>query len=133
MSPAKAIAGLTSIIANADHAKFFTGAMPATTAAADSGTLLLEITSLVFAAPSSGTDEATSDLTSADDGVGDAGAGGGTAGHCRIYDSGGTVLWQDDDIGVSLSGSNVELSDITIDAGVTYTVVSWTLRLPEVA
>jgi hypothetical protein len=101
------------------------GAAPANCAAADSGTLLCEIT-----LPSDWMSDAASGAkakTGTWSGTGDAGAGAGTnAGHFRIKSSGGTVHLQGD-VTATGGGGAMTLDSISIASAQTVTVSSFTI------
>jgi len=97
------------------------GAQPASCAAADSGTLLCEITlpSDWMAAASggskskSGTWSATASAT-------------GTAGHYRLKDSAGTTCHEQGSITATSGGGDLELDNTSITSGQTVTISTWT-------
>lgn len=102
--------------------KIWTGAQPANCAAADSGTLLaqLDLPADYMAAAASGakSKSGTWQETSAN--------ATGTAGHWRLYDSGGSTCHAQGSITVTAGGGDLELDDITIDSGQVVTITSWT-------
>lgn len=102
------------------------GAAPANCAAADTGTLLVEMTlpSDWMAAASAGS-KAKSGVWS---GTGLAGAGGGTvAGHFRIKDSAGTVTHMQGTVTISGGGGDMTLDNPNIATGQTVTVNTFTV------
>lgn len=102
--------------------KIKTGSAPANVAAADSGTVLATLTlpSDWMAAASSGSKakSGTWQDTSAD--------AAGTAAHYRLYASDGTTCHQQGTVTVSGGGGDLTLDDVTIEAGQTVTITSWT-------
>lgn len=108
----------------AGYIEIRTGSQPATGDAAATGTLLgtLTCSDPAFGAASSGTATAsaiTSD-TSAD--------ATGTAGWFRAYDSDANAVL-DGDITVTSGGGDLELDDVSIVAGGTIAISSWTVSL----
>lgn len=103
--------------------KIRSGAQPATCATADSGTVLATISLPVdwMAAASSGSkailgtwQDLSADAT-------------GTAGHFRIYDSGGTVCGIQGSITATGGGGDMTLDNTSIAAGQQVTITSFTL------
>ncbi len=99
------------------------GAQPATCATADSGTVLATLNLPVdwMAAASSGSkailgtwQDLSADAT-------------GTAGHFRIYDSGGTVCGIQGSITITAGGGDMTLDNTSIATGQTVTITSFTL------
>lgn len=99
------------------------GAQPATCATADSGTVLatLNLPTDWMAAASSGSkailgtwQDLSADAT-------------GTAGHFRIYDSGGTVCGIQGSITATGGGGDMTLDNTSIASGQTVTITSFTL------
>lgn len=103
--------------------KIFTGSPPAAPASADSGTLLASMTlpSDWMAAASSGSKakSGTWNDTSADN--------AGTAGHFRIYDSGGTTCHIQGTVTATGGGGDMELDNAVIASSQTVTITSFTL------
>ena len=99
------------------------GAQPATCATADSGTVLatLNLPSDWMAAASSGS---KSILGTWQDLSADA---TGTAGHFRIYDSGGTTCGIQGSITATGGGGDMTLDNTSIASGQTVTITSFTL------
>lgn len=99
-----------------------TGAPPADVAAADTGTILVEMTlpSDWMAAASSGAKAMSGTWQDASANA------GGTAGHFRIYSSGGTAHWQGT-VTATGGGGDMTLDNTTISAGQTVTITSCTL------
>lgn len=99
------------------------GAQPATCATADSGTVLatLNLPSDWMAAASSGSKalSGTWQDLSAD--------AAGTAGHFRIYDSGGTVCGIQGSITATAGGGDMTLDNTSIASGQQVTITSFTL------
>lgn len=114
----------------AGHIKIYSGAMPATTLTAPSGTLLSTLTLSVTAFPAS-TDGTTNGLATA---VANAitadpsAANSGTAGYFRAWDSAGVTIIQGD---VGTAAADMILNTTTIVAGAVVTVTSWTVTLPD--
>jgi hypothetical protein len=100
-----------------------TGAQPATCATADSGTVLVEMTLPAdWMAAASGGSKALSGAWS------DASANAtGTAGHYRIYDSGGTVCHVQGTVTATGGGGDMTLDTVSVTATQTVTVTSYTL------
>jgi len=103
--------------------KIRSGAQPATCATADSGTVLATLTLPTdwMAAASSGSkailgtwQDLSADAT-------------GTAGHFRIYDSGGTVCGIQGSITATGGGGDMTLDNTSIASGQTVTITSFTL------
>lgn len=103
--------------------KIRSGAAPATCATADSGTVLatLNLPTDWMAAASSGSkalsgtwQDLTADAT-------------GTAGHFRIYDSGGTVCGIQGTITATAGGGDMTLDNTSIASGQQVTVTTFTL------
>lgn len=100
-----------------------TGAAPATCATADSGTVLAELTlpSDWMAAASSGSKalSGTWQDTSAN--------ATGTAGHFRIYDSGGSTCHLQGTVTVTGGGGDMTVDNTSFASGQSFTVTSFTL------
>ena len=99
------------------------GAAPATCATADSGTVLatLNLPSDWLAAASGGTkalsgtwQDASADAT-------------GTAGHFRVYDSGGTVCHIQGSVTATGGGGDMQLASTSITSGLQIDVTSFTM------
>lgn len=103
--------------------KIRSGAQPATCATADSGTVLATLSLPVdwMAAASSGSKalSGTWQDLSAD--------AAGTAGHFRIYDSGGTVCGIQGSITATGGGGDMTLDNTSIASGQQVTITSFTL------
>ena len=103
--------------------KIRSGAQPATCATADSGTVLatLNLPTDWMAAASSGSKAilGTWQDLSAD--------AAGTAGHFRIYDSGGTVCGIQGSITATAGGGDMTLDNTSIASGQQVTITSFTL------
>lgn len=98
------------------------GAQPANCAAADSGTLLCEITLPAdYMAAASGGSKAKLGTWSG------TAAATGTAGHFRIKDSAGTVCHFQGSITASSGGGDMELDNVSIASSQTVTVSTFTL------
>jgi len=102
------------------------GSLPANCAAADSGTLLCEMTlpSDYMNAASGGTKTKLGTWS----GTGDAGAGAGTnAGHFRIKNTAGTVVHCQGDVTATGGGGAMTLDLVSIASGQVVTVTTFTL------
>jgi len=103
--------------------KIFTGAPPADCSQADSGTVLaiLNLPSDWMAAAVSGQKEmnGTWEDTAAD--------AGGTAGHFRIYDSGGSTCHAQGSITATGGGGDMEVDNTNFAAGQHFQVTSFTI------
>ena len=102
--------------------KIFTGAQPANTAAADSGTLLanfaLPSDYMAAAASGSKSKSGTWQDTSAD--------GTGTAAHWRLYATDGTTCHAQGSVSGTGGGGDLELDNTSIAAGQQVTITTWT-------
>lgn len=105
-----------------------TGAQPASVATAASGTLLGTLTlsdpafgAATVASPAVATANAITSDTSAD--------ASGTAAWFRAYDSNGLGVI-DGDITATGGGGDLELDDVSVVAGGTIAVTSWTVSMP---
>lgn len=100
-----------------------TGAPPANCAAGDTGTVLASpnLPSDWLALASGGTKAkaGTWQDTSAD--------ADGTAGHFRIYDSGGSTCHFQGTVGATGSGADMEVDNVVFATGQTFTVTTFTL------
>lgn len=114
---------LETVIGTSAVLKIFTGSMPANCAAADSGTLLanMSLASDWMNAASSGskTKLGTWSDASAD--------GTGTAGYFRLYASDGTTVGLQGTITATSGGGDMELDNTSIAAGQTVTISVFTL------
>ena len=114
---------IETTIGTAAVLKIFTGAQPANPAAADSGTLLVNMTLpsdwLAAAASGSKAKSGTWQDTSAD--------GTGTAGHFRIYASDGTTCHLQGSVTASGGGGDMELDNTSISATQNVTITAFTL------
>jgi len=104
-----------------------TGAAPATPATADSGTLLATFTfaATAFGAASTGvaTAASISSVTASDS---------GTAGHFRVKNNAGTVIWQGTCGIDTVPGTyNLEFDDPVIVSGGTVAISSLTFTVPQ--
>lgn len=99
------------------------GAVPANCAAADSGTVLAEIT-----LPASWMADAAGGQKTISGTWQDASANNsGTAAHFRIYDSGGSVCHMQGTVTVTAGGGDMEVDSVSFTAGQQFTVTSFTL------
>lgn len=115
-----------STISTAPKLQLRSGAPPANCAAADSGTMLCEITlpSDWMAAASSGSKSKSGTWS----GTGDAGAGAGTdAGHFRIKDSAGTTTHIQGTVTDTGGGGDMTLDNANIASGQAVAVNTFTL------
>lgn len=107
------LAQIESTIGTSPLLRIYTGAAPANTAAAASGTLLVEMAlpSDWLAAPSSGSvaKAGTWEDTSAN--------GTGTAGYYRIYDNAGTTCHIQGTVTATGGGGDIELANTNIASG----------------
>lgn len=113
----------TTALLNGGTIEIRTGSMPATPATAASGTLLgtLTLSATAFGASSGGT--ATANAI-----TGDSSADAtGTAGYFRAKSSGGTAVIDGD---VGTSGAALNLNSVSIVAGGTINITSWTFTVP---
>lgn len=114
---------IESTIGTAPILRIRTGAPPANCAAADSGTVLAEMTlpSDWMAAAASGAKalSGTWQDTSAN--------AAGVADHFRIYDSGGSTCHLQGTVGLTGSGSDLELDNDNIGSGQQVTITAFTL------
>lgn len=107
--------------------RIMSGAAPANCAAADSGTLLCEISlpSDWMAAAAAGSKAKSGTWQ----GTGDAGAGAGTnAGHFRIKDTAGTNTHMQGTVTATGGGGDMTVDNISIASGQTVTVTAFTLN-----
>jgi hypothetical protein len=106
-----------------------TGAQPATTLTADSGTLLstLPMTNPAFGAATSATANGLATATAAAITSDTNAAATGTAGHFRIKNGAATVVSQGN---VGTSGADLNLNTTTINAGDTVAITSLKETLP---
>jgi hypothetical protein len=117
---------IESTLSTAPKLQLRSGSPPANCAAADSGTLLCEITlpSDWMAAASSGS-KAKSGTWS---GTGDAGAGAGTsAGHFRIKDSAGTTTHIQGTVTGTGGGGDMTLDNVSIASGQSVAVSTFSI------
>ena len=102
--------------------KIRSGAQPANCAAADTGTVIATVSlpADYFAAAASGTKSksGTWEDISAD--------AGGTAGHWRLYASDGTTCGSQGSCTATGGGGDMELDNVTINAGQQVTITAWT-------
>jgi len=106
--------------------KIRTGAAPANCAAADSGTVLATVNlPSDWMAAASGGSKAKSGTW--EDASADA---SGTAGHFRIYDSGGTTCHMQGTVTGTGGGGDMELDNVVLAAGQDFIVSTFTLTAP---
>lgn len=113
--------------AGAGYVEIRSGSQPATANTAASGTVLATITysDPAFGASAAGT--ATADITPA---LTDASADNtGTAGWFRVYESGGTGIW-DGSVTVTGGGGDMTVNTTSLVAGVAFTITAQTLTMP---
>jgi hypothetical protein len=133
MSMAGAQAALNALTAllNGGSIKIYSGAMPATTETASSGTLLstcpLNATAFASATDpgSTGLATATANAITSDTSA----AATGTAGYFRAYKSDGTTCVIQGTVGTSLA--DMILNTTSISAGSTVAITSWVVTLPD--
>ena len=110
-------------VSTAPLLRIYSGSAPANCAAAASGTLLAEITlpSDWMAAASSGSkalagtwQDASANAT-------------GTAGHFRLYDSGGTTCHAQGTVTATGGGGDLTLDNVSIASGQSVTITSFTI------
>lgn len=116
---------IESAIGTSPILKIRSGSVPANCAASDSGTVLATLTlpSDWMAAASSGSKakSGTWQDTSAD--------ASGTAGHFRIYDSGGSTCHAQGTITATSGGGDMELDNTSLASGQSFTVSTFTLTM----
>jgi hypothetical protein len=134
-SNAGAVAALNALLTllnagGAGKIKIFTGAAPATTETADSGTalstgLLLSATAFPTSVDNSaGGATATANAITSDTNA----AATGTAGYFRAYSGAGTCILQGT---VGTAAADMILNTTSIVAGSTVAITSWTVTLPD--
>lgn len=101
--------------------QFRSGSPPANCAAADSGTLLAELT-----LPSDWMTAASAGAISLNGTWTGAGGTAGTAAHYRLKDSGGTVCHEQGTVTVTGGGGDMTVDNTSIGVGQTVNVTSWT-------
>lgn len=118
---------LESTVGTSAILKIRSGSVPATCATADSGTVLatINLPSDWMAAASSGTksksgtwQDASADAT-------------GTAGHFRIYDSGGTTCHHQGTVTATGGGGDMTLDNTSIASGQSVTISGYTFTAPN--
>lgn len=117
---------IETTISTAPKLRFFTGAMPVNCAAADSGTLIADLTlpSDWLNASASGVKTKLGTWS----GVGAAAAGAGMdAGYFRIKNSGATVTHMQGDVSITGGGGAMTLDSINIASGQPVTVSAFTI------
>lgn len=110
-------------VSTAPLLRIYSGAAPANCAAAASGTLLAEMTlpSDWMAAASSGSKALSGTWQ-------DASANAtGTAGHFRLYDSGGTTCHAQGTVTATGGGGDLTLDNVSIASGQSVTITSFTI------
>jgi hypothetical protein len=117
---------IESTISTSAVLKIRSGSVPATTATADSGTVLasLSLDSDWMAAASSGSkakagtwSDASADAT-------------GTAGHFRLYASDGTTCHMQGTVTATGGGGDMTVDNTSFSAGQTFTITTFTLTAP---
>ncbi len=98
-----------------------TGAQPANCAAADSGTLLCELT-----LPSDWMNAASSGSVTLNGTWSGTGVAAGTAAHYRLKDSGGTVTHEQGSVTATSGGGDLELTSTTVAISSPVSVTTWT-------
>lgn len=113
---------IETVVGTSPKLQIRTGAPPASCAAADTGTLLAEITCPSdWAAAASGGSKAKSGTWSV------AATAAGTAGHFRLKNSAGTVTHIQGTITITGSGGDMTLDNDSIAAGQVVTINTFTL------
>jgi len=114
---------LCGLVDSGSHIYIRTGAAPTNPGDSDSGTLLatLAMNATAFAAASSGV--ATANSISSETNA----PNSGTMGHYRIKNSSGVVVWQGT---VGTSGAELNFDSITVTAGGTVAITSFTFTQP---
>lgn len=112
-------------LANNGYIRIYTGSIPATPETAVSGTLLAELrfNATAFGAASGGV--ITANAITADSSADNTGVAGT---YRALASDGTTALW---DGTVSTSGADLNLNSTSINAGVTVTISSLTVTLPQ--
>lgn len=114
---------LETTVGTSARLKVFTGAQPANCAAADSGTLLADITCpsdwLAAAASGAKAKAGTWQDTSAD--------GTGTAAHFRLYANDGTTCHMQGSVTATGGGGDMTVDNTSFAAGQQFTVTGFTL------
>lgn len=116
--------------ASAGVLKIWTGAAPTDCQAADSGTLLAELTlsdpAFGAAADINPGARATASAITSDSSANAT----GTAGHFRAYDSNGRCVIQGT-VTATGGGGDLELNSTSISSGVQVDITAWTVTVPE--
>ena len=116
--------------AGAAYIKIWTGSMPTDCQAADSGTLLAQLTcsdpAFGSAADINPGARATANAITGDSSANNT----GTAGHFRAYDSNDRCIIQGT-VTATGGGGDLELNSVSISAGVQVDVTAWTVTVPE--
>lgn len=107
-------------IGTAPRLQIRTGAQPANCAAADSGTLLAEIT-----LPSDWMGAASAGAVAMAGGWAGTGAEGGTAAHYRLKDSAGATCHEQGSITATGGGGDLTVDNVVIAPAQAVTVTSW--------
>lgn len=135
ISMAAARAGLDAILAKLNVGgtpgtiKIWTGAMPNSSGAADTGTRLATLTLSVAAFAGAIDDVAGLATSSANSITADTNAAAtGTAGYFRGYDSANSCVIQGT---VGTSNADMILNTTSIVSGATVSITSWTVSLPD--
>lgn len=103
--------------------RIFSGSVPANCAAADSGTVLAELT-----LPSDWMNAASDGSATKAGTWQDASANAtGTAGHFRVYDSAGTTCHAQGTVSASGGGGDMIVSSVSFTAGASFTVNTFTV------
>jgi hypothetical protein len=118
---------IETTVGTSANMKIFSGAPPANCAAANSGTILANLTlpSDYLAAAASGqkAKSGTWEDTSADN--------TGTAGHFRLYASDGTTCHMQGTVTATGGGGDMEVDNTSFASGQSFTVTSFTLNEPN--
>lgn len=112
---------VTTAVGASGKLRIYSGTRPANVAASITGTLLAELTLNATFAPAASSALLTLNAITADSSA-DA---TGTASHFRIFQSNGTTAVVDGDVGTS--GSDLNLNSVSLTAGGTVSVTSFTV------
>lgn len=113
---------IETTIGPAPKLRISTGAPPATTATADSGTLLVE-----FTLASDWATQASAVLTFSGTPLSQAAVGTGAAGHYRVKDSAGTTVHMQGTVTATGGGGDLTVDNTSIATAQTVQVTSWTI------
>jgi hypothetical protein len=118
---------LEATVGTSARLKVFTGAPPANCAAADSGTLLADLT-----LPSDWLGAAASGTVAKSGTWSDAAAdGAGTAGYYRIYDSALAACHLQGTVTATGGGGDMTVDNAVFAVGQAFSITSWSLTVPN--